>query len=189
MSKETTKAENVTKVVTGKVRLSYSHVWEAVSVQDGGDKKFGGCLLIPKTDLVTVGKINAAIDAAIKIGMASKWGGKVPPNLKKPMRDGDLEKADDENYKGMYFINASSNQAPGVVDRDGTEILDRTKVYSGCYIIASVNFYPFNKRSNGIACGLNNVMKVKDGVPLSGRTSAAEDFAGIDAADLDDDDI
>lgn len=187
-NKATTKAENLTQVVTGIVRLSFAHIWEPASVQDGDPKKYSGCLLITKTDTVTIAKINAAVDAAKKSGIASKWGGKVPPNLKLPLRDGDLEKPDDENYKGMYFVNASANQQPGVLDRQKNEILDKTQIYSGCFIVASINFYPFNKRSNGIACGLNNIMKAKDGPPLSGRKSASEDFADI-SVELDDDDL
>lgn len=187
-AKATTKAENLTQVVTGTVRLSFAHIWEPASVQDGDPKKYSACLLIPKTDTLTLSKINAAVETAKKAGLASKWGGKLPANLKLPLRDGDAEKADDENYKGMYFVNASANQQPGVLDRNKNVILDKTEIYSGCYIMASVNFYPFNKRSNGIACGLNNIMKVKDGPPLSGRKSATDDFADIEV-EIDDEDI
>ena len=63
-------------------------------------------------------------------------------------------------------------------------ILDRAEVYSGCYARVSVNFYAFNSNGNrGIACGLGNIQKVRDGEPLGGRSSAADDFA----TDVDDD--
>lgn len=127
---------------------------------------------------------NAAVDAAIKEGVA-KFGGKVPPKgaLKLPLRDGDAER-DDEAYKGAYFVNANSTTAPQIVDKAVQPILDRAEVYSGCYARVSINFYAFNTNGNkGIACGLGNIQKVRDGEPLSGRTSAADDFA----TDLDDD--
>lgn len=174
---------NTTKVVTGIVRLSYPSIWEPASI-NGSAPKYRATLLIDKKDTKTLAEINAAIDAAIKAGLA-KFGGKIPnkAQLKTPLRDGDEER-DDEAYKGCYFINASSTSAPQIVDRSVQPILDRAEVYSGCYIRASINFYAFNTNGNrGIACGLGNIQKVRDGEPLGGKTSAAVDFA----TDLDDD--
>ena len=97
-----------------------------------------------------------------------------------PLRDGDVER-DDEAYKGHYFINANSKTAPQIVDRAVKPILDRNEVYSGCYARVSLSFYAFNSNGNkGIACGLGNIQKVRDGEPLGGRTSAADDFATLD---------
>ena len=169
--------KNNTKVVTGKVRLSYANIWEAVSI-NGGAPKYSVSLIIPKSDTKTIDAINAAVDAAIKQG-AAKFGGKVPNKaaLKLPLRDGDIER-DDPAYKDSYFVNANSTTAPQIVDRSVQPILDRSEVYSGCYARVSVNFYAFNSNGNrGIACGLGNIQKVSDGEPLSGRTSAADDFA------------
>lgn len=165
-----------TKVVTGVVRLSYANVWEAVSI-NGGKPKFSVSLIIPKSDTKTIAAINAAVDAAIEAG-AAKFGGKVPNKaaLKLPLRDGDLER-DDEAYKGAYFVNANSTTAPQIVDRAVQPILDRSEVYSGCYARVSVNFYAFNSNGNrGVACGLGNIQKIREGDPLGGRTSAADDF-------------
>ncbi len=172
-----------TKVVTGVVRLSYANVWEPASI-NGGTPKYSVSLIIPKSDQKTIDAINAAVDAAIKDG-AAKFGGKIPNKaaLKLPLRDGDIER-EDEAYKDSYFVNANSTTAPQIVDRSVQPILDRAEVYSGCYARVSVNFYAFNSNGNrGIACGLGNIQKVKDGEPLGGRTSAADDFA----TDLDDD--
>lgn len=172
-----------TKVVTGIVRLSYEHVWEPASI-NGSNPKYSVSLIIPKSDTKTIAAINAAVDAAIKEGVA-KFGGKVPPKgaLKLPLRDGDAER-DDEAYKGAYFVNANSTTAPQIVDKAVQPILDRAEVYSGCYARVSINFYAFNTNGNkGIACGLGNIQKIRDGEPLSGRTSATDDFA----TDLDND--
>ena len=175
--------KNTTKVVTGVVRLSYANVWEPVSI-NGGTPKYSVSLIIPKSDTKTIEAINAAVDTAIKEG-AAKFGGKIPNKaaLKLPLRDGDVER-DDEAYKGAYFVNANSTSAPQIVDRAVQPILDRGEVYSGCYARVSINFYAFNSNGNrGIACGLGNVQKVRDGEPLGGKSSAAADFA----TDLDDD--
>ena len=77
---------------------------------------------------------------AAKQESLSKWGGKIPPNLKLPLRDGDIDRPEDEAYKGCYFFNANSRQAPQVVDKQVQPILDQTEVYSGCYGRISVNF-------------------------------------------------
>lgn len=178
----------VTKVITGVVRLSFLHVWEPSSMQDGGPKKFSAALLIPKSDTETVKKIKAAIEAAKEEGK-SKWGGKVPPVLKLPLRDGDAERPDDEVYKGHYFVNATSAQQPGVLDKDKNEMIDKTKLYSGCYAKVDVNFYAFNTNGNrGVACGLNNILKVKDGPALGGKEAAAVAFADVEVP-TDDGDI
>ena len=178
---------NPTKVITGvNTRWSYANVWEAKSI-NGGKPKFSVSLIIPKDDTVTVNKIKAAIQSAYEEGQSKlKGSGKTVPALsvlKTPMRDGDLERPDDEAYANSYFINANSAAAPGIVDADRQPIIDRSEVYSGVYGRASINFYAFNSNGNkGIACGLNNLQKIKDGEPLGGKSRAEDDFA-TDAED------
>lgn len=176
--------QNNTKVVTGVVRLSYANVWEPKSI-NGGAEKYSVSLIIPKSDKKTISEIEKAIDNAIKEG-ASKFGGKIPNKaaLKLPLRDGDLER-DDEAYNDSFFVNANSTTAPQIVDTRVQPILDRNEVYSGVYARVSVNFYAFNSNGNkGIACGLGNIQKVRDGEPLSGRTNAADDFTTLEDEDF-----
>jgi len=173
-----------TKVITGIVRLSYANVWEPKSI-NGGAEKFSVSLIIPKSDVKTLSAINGAIDAAIEEGKG-KFGGKIPNKaaIKLPLRDGDIDRPDDEAYADSYFINANSNTAPQVVDKNVNPILDRSEVYSGIYARVSINCYAFNSNGNkGIACGLGNIQKIRDGEPLGGRTNAADDFS----TDVDDD--
>ncbi len=175
---------NTTKVVTGKVRLSYAHVWDPVSINDS-KPKYSVSLIIPKGDKETVKKINAVVDAAIEDGIA-KFGGKKPNKaaLKLPLRDGDTER-DDEVYKNAYFVNANSTTAPQIVDRAVNPILDREEVYAGCYARVSINFYAYNTNGNkGIACGLGNIQKIADGEPLGGRSNAKDDFSSLDDDDF-----
>ena len=64
-------------------------------------------------------------------------------------------------------------------------ILTRSEVYSGVYGRASISFYAFNSSGNkGIACGLNNLQKIRDGEPLGGKASAESDFATDDDDDF-----
>lgn len=181
-----------TKVVTGLVRLSYVNIFKSRSFSEGQDAKYSVCVLIPKDDKKTLKAIRAAIEEATEEGVNSKWGGKKPKNLKTPLHDGDDERADEaEEYENMYFLNATSNQKPGIVDKDLNEILDPDEVYSGCWGRVSINFYPFDAKGNrGIAAGLNNVQKMKDGERLgAARASAEDDFGdGFKVSDDDDDD-
>lgn len=168
-----------TKVITGKVRLSYLQVFEARANEEGGVAKFSASLIIPKSDTVTLANIRKAIAAATEVGKSSKFDGKIPTvNFKNPLRDGDLERPDDANYANCYFVNASSTNRPQLVDSNLNPILDRDDLYSGCYGRASVNFFPFNSKGNkGIACGLNSIQKLSDGEPLGSVSRAEVDFA------------
>ena len=185
MNNSTNKVNNPMKVITGPdTRWSYANVWEAKSI-NGGTPKFSVSLIIPKTDTKTVAKVKAAIEAAYHEGESKlKGNGKsVPPMaaLKTPLRDGDTERPDDEAYANAYFINANATTAPGIVDADRNPILTRSEVYSGVYGRASISFYAFNSNGNkGIACGLNNLQKLRDGEPLGGKASAESDFATDD---------
>ena len=183
------KFQNPTKVITGvNTRWSYANVWQAKSI-NGGAPKYSISLIIPKSDTVTVEKIRAAIKAAYEEGDSKLKGyGKLVPALdaiKTPLRDGDKDRPVDEAYKGCWFINANSATAPGIVDADRQPILDTSEVYSGVYGRASINFYAFNSNGNkGIACGLNNLQKIRDGEPLGGKSRAEDDFATDDDEDF-----
>jgi hypothetical protein len=180
---------NPTKVITGmNTRWSYVNAWDPKSI-NGGTPKYSVSLIIPKDDVATVNKIKAAIEAAYREGESKlKGNGKTVPALsvlKTPLRDGDLERPDDEAYANSYFVNANSSTAPGIVDADRQPIIERSEVYSGVYGRASINFYAFNSNGNkGIACGLNNLQKIRDGEPLGGKASAESDFATSDDDDF-----
>lgn len=68
------KTENPTKVITGsQTRWSYANVWDPKSI-DGGTPKYSVSLIIPKSDIKTVAKIKAAIEAAYKEGESKLKG-------------------------------------------------------------------------------------------------------------------
>lgn len=183
--------KNDTKVITGKVRLSYANLFEPKSI-NGSEPKYSVSIIIPKSDKQQIEVIKQAIENA-KERDKGKWGGKIPANLKLPLRDGDEERPDDEAYANSYFINANSFKAPAVVGLEKDKVtgkaipLSEEEVYSGCYARVSINFYGFNAAGNkGIACGLGNVQKIEDGERLGGGSSAEEDFE-FEEVDVDDD--
>lgn len=177
-----------TAIRLGEVRFSYANVFSPRKNEDGTDGKYSVQLLIPKADSVAKKLIDDAIEAAKKAGVAAKWNGKMPPvsKLKLPLRDGDDEFPDDDNYAGMWFMNCSSSkeQKPGVRTLENgqlVEALDNEDFYSGCYGCAAINFYAYNTSGNvGIAAGLNNVLKTRDGERLGGGGHTAEqDFGDL----------
>ncbi len=178
------KTESSTKIVVP-CRISFANIWEAKSI-NGSDPKYSVSCVIPKSDKKTLAKIEAAVEAAKNEAKGKKWGGKIPPNLKLPLRDGDIERPDDENYANCMFLNANSSDKPGIVDRQVNPILDPMQVYSGCYCNVSLSLYGFNSNGNrGVACGLGNIQWLKDGERLSGKADAASDFDAV----ADDDDV
>lgn len=172
-----------TKVVTQTdVRFSYPNVFEPKAANDGDTPKYSLSCLIPKTDTKTIAEIEAAIEQAKEDGKSTKFGGKIPVNLKTPLRDGDIDRPDDPAYQGMVFFNANSSNQPGVVDINRKPILDKNEFYAGCWGRVSVVFYPYatDKGAKGVAAGLQNVMKTKDDTKLGGGSSAIEDFGAPD---------
>ena len=88
-----------TKVVTGKVRLSYVHLFEPFSNNPDQDAKYSCVLLIPKSDKTTYNKLRAAQKSALENGK-TKFGGSIPKSWKDTIHDGD-EEADLERNPGI----------------------------------------------------------------------------------------
>lgn len=167
-----------TKVITGKVRGSYVNVFKARLNELNGKEEFSMQVLIPKSDKATV----SAIQGAIKAALAKKFNGKVPPNWRNPLRDGDTETNSEGNplpeaYKGHYFMNVKSSDRPGIVDVNRQEVMDSGAFMSGDYCRVSMNAYGYDQKGNkGVAFGLQNIMVVEKGEPLGGRSRAEDDF-------------
>lgn len=181
-----------TKVVTGKVRLSYVHLFERYKGEDEeGEGKYSCTILIPKGDTVTLGKIDEAIKAAAEAGKTKHFDGRVPANLKTTLHDGDDEDvlAKNPEYAGCMYMSITSKTKPGVVDKDRQHIMDSEEIYSGAYAIVSMNAFAYSAKGNkGVSFGLNHVMKVADGDFLGGRSRAEDDFADVQV-ELDDEDL
>lgn len=175
-----------TNIRIGEVRFSYAHVFEPRQSDNGGDAKYSVCILIPKTATSIIEMVKAAIAAAEEKGKTSKWGGKIPAKRNNPLRDGDEEDKGPE-YEGMYFLNASSKQKPGVrVLENGkvVEALDTEDFYSGCWGAVTVNFFPYDSSGNkGVGVGLNNAIKTRDDERLAGGATAEQDFADLGGSD------
>ena len=173
-------------VTTGKVRLSYCHIWEPYAADPGADPRYSVTILIPKTDTVTLNAIHGEMAAAEQRGITEKWGGTKPPVVKTPLYDGDGVRPSGEPFgeecRGHMVMTASSRDQPAVVDLQVRPVLSRSEVYSGCYARVSLDFFAYAQSGNrGIGCGLNAVQKISDGEALAGRVSAQEAFGGANA--------
>ena len=172
-----------TQVTTGEVRISYEHLLKPYAQQQGAEPKFSATLLIPKSDIGTKQRIDAAIQAAIAEGVAGKWNGARPPQPPTPVYDGDGLRPNGEMFgeecKGHWVMTANSKQQQEIVDMQMNPIFDSTQVYSGMYARVVINFFAYNAAGKkGIGCGLGPVQKTRDGEPLGGRMPAAEAFGG-----------
>jgi hypothetical protein len=166
------------KVMSPEFRVSFPNVFEPKGFE-GGDAKYNLAMLFPKdADL-------SEMKALAQEALIARWPDDAKrkqvtshPSFKSPFRDGDLEKPDLDGYPGHIFVTASSKMRPGIVDQNINPIMDQGDFYAGAYGRATLTAYAFEKAGNrGVAFGLQNLMKTRDGDSFSGRAKAEDDFA------------
>lgn len=177
-------------VLTPMFRVSYPNVFKAKLNEMSNKEEFSLVALFPKgTDLSSMQK-------AAKDAITEKWGAdqkKWPKNLRSPFRLQDEKATEDEitgkkmypagMEEGGFFINLKSAQKPGLVDASVQDIISEADFYAGCYARATVRCYAYDAKGNcGVAFGLQNIQKMKDGDALGSRTRAQDDFAPIEGA-------
>lgn len=168
-------------IVTGEVRFSFVNVFEPKAGQNGGEPKYSITILLPKSDIATKQMIDREIQNELQNGISTKFGGTMPAMPAIPIHDGDGMRPNGEPFgeecRGCWVFTASTKQKPEVVDENRQPVLTQTQVYSGCYGRVSLRFFAYNQAGKkGVGCGLGNVQKLRDGDPLGGRTTAADDF-------------
>lgn len=182
---------NATTITIGEARLSYVHVFEPYAATPGQEPKYSATVLIPKANAAAKRQIDEAIEAAKQAGLQNRWNGQAPAMLATTLHDGDGFKQNGEAYgpecKGHWVLNcnANTNHPPKVVNLARQPIIDQSEVYSGIYGWVNINFYPYlNAGKKGIGCGLNSIMKTRDGEPLGGSApSVDEAFANVPQID------
>lgn len=186
-SENMTNQVNPTRVVTGEVRFSFVNLLKPRASQQGGEEKYSVTILVPKSDVATKQRIDAAIEAAKQVGKSKTWNGVIPPMVAIPIHDGDGVKPSDgmpfgEECKGHWVFSASTkvDQPPKIVDANMNPIINPTEVYSGMYGRIAINFGPYaNAGKKGIGAYIStNVQKTRDGEPLGSSAPAAQDDFG-----------
>lgn len=177
----------MTNVTTGEVRLSYVHLFKPYAPMQGQEEKYSCTVLVPKTDQDTMGRINAAIEAAKQRGISEKWNGQCPPVVPAPVYDGDGPRPSDGMPFGpecrghwVFTASAKADYPPEIVDRMGNPVINQSEVYSGMYAYVNVTFFPYSfGGKKGIGCGLGPVMKRRDGEALGGSAPTAAQAFGV----------
>lgn len=175
--------------MTPEFRVSYPNVFKSKKNDLNGKEEYSLVALFPKgADLTKL------VEAA-KQAIEDKWGANKPANLRSPFRkQEDRAKLDEVSGKkvlpsgmeeGATYLNLKSEQRPGLVDQTVQDILDTSQFYAGCYARATIRAYAYDAKGNkGVAFGLINIQKTRDGDPFGNRTKAQDDFAPIEGANL-----
>lgn len=160
-------------------RIAYQHLLEPHAALGSDKKKYSCVVIIDANDKEARAAINAATDAAIQEGVSSKWGGKTPRVLRRPLRDGN--KKEGEEFQGKVFLSASSEHKIAVLGKGKVPIMDPEEVYSGMWGIVVVKMFPYSvSGNNGVGAGLNAVAKTGDDTPFAGGDNGANAFNGVD---------
>lgn len=173
-------------VMTPEFRVSYPNVFKPRLNKLNKKEEYSLVMLFPK------GADISALKAAAKAALAEKFGPdetKWPKKLNTPFRDqGERSKegAIPAGYEaGAVLINARTTNKPGLVKAVGPgkveTIIDTSEFYAGCFAKATLNFWAYNHESGqaGVQCTLNNIMKTREGDPLSGRPRAEDEFEAV----------
>lgn len=156
------------------VRLSFPHLFEPHSMEEGQEKKYGATFIL---DNEQHGKLLDHIEAAIDRIALDFWKKKM--HFKSCLRDGN-EKAEMDGYgDGIMFISAARKTRPAVVDRQVNPVTEEDGIiYAGCYVNATIRLWvQDNKWGKRVNAELRAVQFVKDGESFgAGPVDAENEF-------------
>lgn len=188
-----TKAANSLARTTPPVRVSFPNVFEKRAAMQGGTPSYSVRLMIDKTNKEQMAFMKE-LHADMKYVQENQWPdpatrSRIPlvGHDKSPIKDGDKAcnsqgipyKEKNPELEGHYFLNAASySDSPlVVVDERRQEILDKSKIYGGCWCKINMNVYARTRSDNpGISFGLNGVQKWGDDEALGGGRPSAENM-------------
>lgn len=177
--------EITSTIVTPEFIMAFPNLFEPKAfMQNGkakGEPKYGLTMLF---DPAVVEPLKAK---AKEVALA-KWPGRPLAELKFPFRNGDAEAAkakakgkDGSFYVGKVVVKSDSKYQPQIVDQDKNPIIDKNRVFSGCYGYAELNFVAYdgvNGGQDGVKAYVNFVLVARPGKRIAGK-DAATVFAGI----------
>lgn len=146
------------KIKLNKVKISYPSLFEArYQSQNPGesDDKYYDCTFILDKD------IHAAEIKTIKEKIAELFKEKkFNSGARSPLRDGDLDPKEREEYKNSYVLKAKEKRRPPVISKDGRTMLteDDNLLDGGGYVVlAYISLYAYTKGSSGVSANLIGV--------------------------------
>lgn len=162
-------------MLTPEFRVSFPHVFEP-----NKEGKFGLAMIFDED--VDFAVLEKEVAALIK----EKYPKGAPKGLMQPILDGG--DSDREELLGKMYINGKCGKyRPGLVGPDKKDIVDAADFYPGCWARASITIYAWTYLGKcGISVNVRNIQKTRDGEPLIGRVSAANEFDAVssEATDL-----
>ena len=203
----TTKKEERVRIITPEFRASFPSLFQARKIDENNpnEKAKFSIQMIFRTAETPESKqrgekvvlndpqfalLRKTVEDLLAQKLGAQWREKVKERkgdgsmvYRLPFRDGNAtEKKDIDGYgPGTVFVTASSTYRPGVIDGQKKEILNPQDVYGGCYARAEIHPYWYEVKGNkGVTFGLDNVQKIRDGEPFSGRSKAEDVFESID---------
>jgi hypothetical protein len=163
---------------------------------DGKKRAFGSVLLIPDLQLIggptALQPLQTEYEAQLKEKMPAALANedlraKLHDPFKKQGSYINTKSKDADLYDGFvpgrFCISANSSQSqPAVVDQMMAPVIDKARVYSGCWVIAAVRgAWIINPQNPGPTFYLQSLMVVADDNSLGGvgQSNPNADFAGV----------
>jgi hypothetical protein len=160
------------KIITPVFRVSFPQVFQPKAAPGSEKEKYSLVMIFKKGEDLSV------LKDLIKKVVKEAYPDGIPEGFHTPLKDGNEKEYD--GYKDTIYCTASSMQQPGVLDETKQPIINPIEFYAGCYAIATVNVYTWKYMGKqGVSIGLQNLMKIDDGEPLTGGASAEADFSEI----------
>lgn len=186
------------KIITPAFRGSYVSLFKPTANKKNPDQipKYKITVALNKKNPEHI-KFHKKLTDQIRKAVVDKWGEKRADRIIEimknyPLKDGDNQNSEEPTaeLEGHWFINATADRRPGLVDKNREDILDEDEAYSGAWYRITGNLYCWEHETGGkgVSLGLHNVQKVKDDEHFSGKTKASDDFDDWDD-DSDDDDL
>ena len=195
------KLSNV-EIRTGRVRLSFPHIFKAQAKKDNKGNtvtddtgnpvlQYSMALIIPKSETATV----AAIQEIIKAAALDFFGqGKVPPGFADGFRDGDTDKSTlldpldpskgrKPELVGSWFLNATTRMKPTIIGNEkdaftnGFKNLTETEIKAGDWVRVQLRAYGFDVGTNkGVAFSFSGIQLFEVGEALAAGGFRADAF-------------
>ncbi len=172
-------------------RLIWARLFEAEAMEEGNEASYS-CAILFKGDQ-NLKPIRKAIDAAIK-DMGWK---RLPRKANVCLIEGDeiADLAEEYDYieDGDVILKLRRYEKygqPQLWDQKVELIESPTEMYSGCHVVADVEFFGWERKTSaGVSCRLNGLQKVREDEPLGGGKANTEDsFERVETDDDNDDD-
>lgn len=173
-------------------RLIWARLFEAEAMEEGNDPSFS-CAILYKANQ-NIKSLRKGIEAAKR----DQFGTKVPRKLNVCLIDDDRdieELAEQYDYiePGDVILKLRRYEKygqPQLWDQSVEPIESPTEMYSGCHVVADVEFFGWERKTSaGVSCRLNGLQKVREDEPLGGgKANTKDSFERQEVEDDDDDD-